>query len=117
MTKGDYRAWLLLLAMPFICVGILLTAHPAEASPVNDRAFILALDEEGIAYPSAGYAIRAAKTVCGELDSGLPVDYVVTELAAVSALTLFQAGYFTGVAIAAYCPQHLDQVYGTGVTL
>lgn len=91
--------------------GLAIAAPDANATPVQDSAFLSALDSQGITYKSATAVITAGYAVCAMRDAGVPelgvADYVYRE----TALSAYDAGFFTGAAEAAYCPWHAAQSY------
>lgn len=107
LTKADYRAWLLLLAAPFICVGVLLFAAPnANADPATDTAYITVLEDRGIVYDSRAEAIRDGYRVCTLLDAGFSWQAVAAQFSSNSGLSLADTAYVVGAASAAYCGWH-----------
>src|SRR5438874_702165 len=63
-----------MLARPLVAAGIvavaITSATTASASPAEDQAFLAALDQQGIVYPSPQYAVSVAREVCQLLDDG-----------------------------------------------
>ena len=90
-------------------VGAAAALAPRADADSTDVAFLAALDSKPITYPDAGYAIRAAWTICDQLDTGISAPVLVSTLAQVSYLNVGEAGYFVGASIAAYCPRHAAQ--------
>jgi len=84
----------------------------ADASPANDRAFIYTLDSEGIIYTTEGDALRAGEAVCQYLDLGYDAMETVTLVVDASGLGWYQAGYFVGASIAAFCSEYADLIPG-----
>ncbi|MFE3279678.1 DUF732 domain-containing protein [Nocardia sp. NPDC059239] len=72
---------------------------------VADAAYILALDSERIHYSTKASAIKLAHTVCDALQEGVSAFAAGTAIAANSPYTMSEAGYITGAAISAYCPE------------
>lgn len=81
----------------------------ADAETLDELAYIMALDEEGIYYSSEDAAIELGYGTCSALDNGASVDMVV--LAGIDGADGFysdyEVGYLTGAAIAAFCPEYL----------
>ncbi|MGW4125472.1 DUF732 domain-containing protein [Nocardia sp. NPDC004711] len=72
---------------------------------IADAAYILALDSEKIHYSTKAAAIKLAHTVCDAMREGASELAAGAAIAANSPYTLSEAGYITGAAIAAYCPE------------
>lgn len=75
------------------------------ASPLDDRdaAFVAALDAAGVGYLSAQTAVTAALAVCLLRDRGAELG-AARAAVGVTGWQPTSAGYFTGAATAAYCP-------------
>jgi Protein of unknown function (DUF732) len=86
------------LALP----GVPAVAH-ADAA---DNTFTSALSSKGINFASPQAAIIAGHEVCDELGLGRTQVQVATDVTKNSNLDGYHAGYFVGLAIATYCPQH-----------
>jgi Protein of unknown function (DUF732) len=89
-------------------VGAVGFAVPALAD-VSDDYFIQALDGYGFQYDTIEKAILEAKTyVCSQLDAnpGETIDDVVSGVATNTNWSNADSAFFTGSAIAAYCPQY-----------
>lgn len=84
----------------------LFSAVPASADP-NDGAFVDALAKDGIVFPDHNSAISIAHSVCGELDQSNKSSVLAMKVMKETDLSMKQSGYFIGVAISAYCPQHI----------
>lgn len=80
------------------------------SSNVTDTALVNLLQQRGIPYSSTTAAVSDAHEVCSELDNGDNFVQVVGSLMSVDSLTTDQAAYFTGAAIAGYCPQHKSDI-------
>lgn len=99
-----------------LCAMLVITGTAAAAvcaparADTTDEVFLLTLDRQGIGYPSRAYALRAGRSVCADLDAGLPVNAAVLTLARVSYLSLYEAGFFVGASVAAFCPYHTNQI-------
>ena len=98
------RWWLVLQAF---VAAVMLSAPVAKADPENvyEYAFIQTLDQEGISYPDADYALRAGYQVCNARYHGMAEMDIAKTIFADSNLTVHQAGYFVGAAEAAFCPE------------
>lgn len=83
-------------------LGTLAVAH-ADAA---DNTFTAALGSKGINFASPQAAIIAGHEVCDELDLGRTQLQVATDVTKNSNLDGYHAGYFVGLAVATYCPQH-----------
>lgn len=83
----------------------------ADAETLDELAYIMALDEEGIAYSTEDNAIALGYGTCNALDAGASVEMVV--LAGIDGadgyFSDYEVGYITGAAIAAFCPEYLDE--------
>ena len=81
---------------------------PAHAD-VTDDYFIQALDGYGLQYGTPENAILVASTyVCGQLNSnpGETINDVVSGVANNTNWSNADSAFFTGTAIASYCPQY-----------
>lgn len=92
--------------------GVALFAAPVAAASPEDDAFLSVLDGQGIAYPSADYAVATAKDVCNYLDNGSSFVSIVSEISANSGLPAEDTGFFVGASIASYCPWHEGAIGG-----
>ena len=84
-------------------VGV--AAPTAHADAVDDT-FLSALKAKGINFASPQAAIVAGHEVCDELGLGRTLAQVATDVTKNSNLDGYHAGYFVGLSVAAYCPQH-----------
>lgn len=85
---------------------------PARAD-VADDYFLQALDGQGLQYGTLDKAISVAKAdVCAQLDAnpGTSLNDIVPVVAADANLSIADSSFFTGSAIAAYCPQYKSTV-------
>lgn len=85
---------------------------PARADGPDD-SFLQALDGQGLQYGTMDRAISVAKTdVCAQLDAnpGSSMSDIVPVVAADTSLSTADSSFFTGSAIAAYCPQYKPTV-------
>ncbi|GKU55999.1 hypothetical protein NJB14197_18660 [Mycobacterium montefiorense] len=80
---------------------------PAARADANDDKFIQLLVSDGITHESVPAAIGAARKVCEYLSQGMTPNEVVTDVMNSSSLPDYDAGYFVGAAIRAYCPQYM----------
>jgi hypothetical protein len=97
-----------LLAVGAILAGTITGTGLARADTVDD-AFIAALDEQQITYPTRAYAIAGGHQICAELDGGTSINTVVSGVASASYLGMYDAGYLVGASIGAYCPWHAKE--------
>ncbi|MCV7259017.1 DUF732 domain-containing protein [Mycobacterium shimoidei] len=93
----------------FAVIGL---AAPAYADPGegggNDAAFIAALNQAGISYPTPGQAIGTAQSVCGCLNNGISGLALVHELKTRNpGFSMDDASDFAMIAARFYCPQQL----------
>jgi hypothetical protein len=98
-----------LLAATLISVAAMLGtlgAPIAHADAAADNTFTAALNAKGIKFASPESAIIAGHEVCDELGLGRTTAQVATDVTKNSNLDGYHAGYFVGLAVAAYCPQH-----------
>ncbi|MGA9675195.1 MAG: DUF732 domain-containing protein [Mycobacterium sp.] len=87
--------------------GTLGAAAPiAHADAAADNTFTAALSSKGINFASPQSAIVAGHEVCDELDLGRTQVQVATDVTKNSNLDGYHAGYFVGLAVRTYCPQH-----------
>lgn len=88
---------------------------PTTASPpatggltdqdINDMAFMMSMDKQGIHYSSRAAIIDLGHAVCaglGEGGSETEISLVIAD----KGYPLEDAGYIVGAAISSYCPQH-----------
>ena len=88
-------------------LGTLGAAAPtAHADAAVDNTFTAALSSKGINFASPQSAIVAGHEVCDELGLGRTQVQVATDVTKNSNLDGYHAGYFVGLAIRTYCPQH-----------
>jgi hypothetical protein len=80
---------------------------PAAHADPNDDKFIQLLISDGITHESVPAAIGAARKVCQYLDEGMTPNEVVVDVMNSSSLPDYDAGYFVGAAIRAYCPKYM----------
>ena len=96
-----------LTAAAVAAAGISLVSAPARADGADD-SFLQALDGRGVQYGTMDRAISVAQNdVCGQL-AGNPstsMNDLVTVVASDANLSMADSSFFTGSAIAAYCPQ------------
>jgi hypothetical protein len=98
-----------ILAAGLIPVAALLGtlgAPVARADAAADNTFTTALGAKGIKFASPEAAIIAGHEVCDELGLGRSTAQVATDVTKNSNLDGYHAGYFVGLAVATYCPQH-----------
>lgn len=93
----------------FLSTAALALAAPASADDADD-AFIDGLDQGGITMPDNDDAIAKAQNVCTSLDANANPSALAIGLARQYKLSLKQAGYFVGLSVATYCPEHRDDV-------
>ena len=99
------RTWAIAVRWSTISLAALLFAAPAAADQTDD-AFVGALEERGIVFPSDDAAVAMARTVCDKLDAGQTPAGLTLSLARNTVLSARDAGYFIGASVAFYCPQH-----------
>jgi Protein of unknown function (DUF732) len=83
----------------------LLSSAPASADPIDD-AFVGALTNYGITVSDPDSAIATAHNMCAALDNNQSSSVLAMRLMRDTNLSAKQAGYFIGVSVAAYCPEH-----------
>jgi Protein of unknown function (DUF732) len=101
-----YRASLTAAAL--VAAGISVVSAPARADGADD-SFLQALDGRGVQYGTMDRAISVAQNdVCGQLagNPGTSMNDLVTVVASDANLSMADSSFFTGSAIAAYCPQY-----------
>ena len=81
-------------------------AAPLAHADAADNTFTAALSSKGINFASPQSAIVAGHEVCDELDLGRTQVQVATDVTKNSNLDGYHAGYFVGLAVRTYCPQH-----------
>ncbi|MCV7031905.1 DUF732 domain-containing protein [Mycobacterium sherrisii] len=92
-----------------VLTASLITAAASMAAPIRaDMAgnrFLSALTNAGVAVTQPATALAAGQSVCPMLvEPGQSFDSVVSEMASDSGMTEKNAGIFTIVAIATFCP-------------
>jgi hypothetical protein len=104
MTKRLFVAIALALVGP---LGAVSTAHADN----TDSKFLTAMKSEGITdHVSAQHAIDAAHSVCQKLDSGETPTQVANDVLNSSSMPAYDAGYFVGASINAYCTQYAPKL-------
>ncbi|GAF45483.1 DUF732 domain-containing protein [Rhodococcus wratislaviensis] len=72
-----------------------------------EEVYLTALDEEGIAYNSAYYAVATAYAVCGDFEGGYGFYEIGLDFLSESAYySPYQVGYLIADAVTVYCPQY-----------
>jgi hypothetical protein len=105
--KKSMRAFATLIAGAGAMAAIGLAAPVAHAD-TNDAKFLAALKSEGITdHVSPQHAIEAGHIVCQKLDAGQTPTQVANDVLSSSAMPAYHSGYFVGVSIKEYCPQHM----------
>lgn len=105
--------WLSASATPFVAVALCLVAQVGTAATahadVADDKFLALLRSDDIEHESAAAAIAAGHKVCDYLDSGMTTNEVAKDIENSSngALPDYDAGFFIGAAIKAYCPRDM----------
>jgi hypothetical protein len=92
--------------IPVIAMLGTLGAPIAHADAAADNTFTAELSSKGINFASPQSAIVAGHEVCDELDLGRTQVQVATNVTKNSNLDGYHAGYFVGLAVRTYCPQH-----------
>ncbi len=92
--------------VPVIALLGTLGAAPIAHADAADNTFTAALSSKGINFASPQAAIIAGHEVCDELDLGRTPVQVATDVTKNSNLDGYHAGYFVGLAVRTYCPQH-----------
>lgn len=108
-SLSPVRRALSCLVLPVALVGLTGVAPPAAHAAgdgVDDR-FLAALKAKGIKFDSSQTAIINGHEVCDELDMGRQKPDIANDVVTNSGLTSYQAGFFVGVSVAAYCPRYL----------
>jgi hypothetical protein len=106
--------WLSVSTARFVVVALALlsplaTAVTARADVADDK-FISILKSDDINHESVSAAIAAGHKACDYLDGGMTANEVATDVMAASSLPEYDAGYFVGAAIKAYCPRHIAEL-------
>ena len=103
----------LFVAVAVALIGPLGAASTAHADS-NDNKFLAAMKSEGITdHVSSQHAIEAAHSVCQKLDSGETPTQVANDVLNSSSMPAYQAGYFVGASIDAYCAQYAPKANGS----
>ncbi|ORV46678.1 DUF732 domain-containing protein [Mycobacterium conspicuum] len=102
----------LFIAIAVALVGPLGAVSTAHADS-NDTKFLAAMKSEGITdHVSAQHAIEAGHSVCQKLDGGETPTQVASDVLNSSSMPAYQAGYFVGASIDAYCSQYAAKAGG-----
>ena len=104
----------LIVALLGLSGAVASTAHadPADA----DAKFLAALSSHGITYASPEVMIGAGHVACTELDQGETPGLVAQDVMnnkdvlTSSNMDAFDAGFFVGASIAAYCPKYVGRM-------
>ena len=90
--------------------GVLLAALLAPAAAAHadqtDQDFTNFLQSHGVSLGSQAFNVKAARTMCHELDSGYTERDEVSQITGAHRLSWDQAQTFVSAATADYCPQH-----------
>lgn len=92
--------------IPMVAMLATLAGPIARADAAADNTFTAALTAKGINFASPQAAIIAGHEVCDELGLGRTQLQVATDVTRNSNLDGYHAGYFVGLAVRTYCPQH-----------
>ncbi|MGV9870475.1 DUF732 domain-containing protein [Rhodococcus koreensis] len=71
-----------------------------------EEVYLTALDNEGIPYSSAYYAVATAYAVCGDFESGYDFYDIGLDFLTESSYSAYEAGYLIADAVTVYCPQY-----------
>ncbi len=103
-TNVSSSKWLTACGVVLLATALLGTA-PASADPVDD-AVVAALSNYGISVDDPDGTIARAHAVCAALDRNQSSSILAMKVMRETDMSPKQAGYFIGVSIAAYCPEH-----------
>ena len=110
-TKSVRRTVILIGAGGLLAAGALAgaTASRADAETLEEVAYIMALDAEGITYSTEDAALNVGYTTCTSLDAGATVPMVIRAGVKGSGgyYSADDVAYITGAAIAAFCPDNM----------
>ena len=105
-----------LVAAAGLLVGPLAAAGTANAD-TTDQVFLSALKNDGITdHISSSHAIEAGHIVCQKLDGGMSPSDEASDVLLSSQMPAYDAGYFVGASIRAYCPQYESKVNPDGTS-
>ncbi|BCO35956.1 DUF732 domain-containing protein [Mycobacterium heckeshornense] len=91
-------------------IGIAAPAYADPGDVATDAAFLTALQQSGITYPSADQAIGAAQAVCTCLNHGESGLELVHDVKTHNpAFTMDAAAQFAAISAKYYCPQQLSK--------
>ena len=103
----------LFIAIAIVLVGPLGAVSTAHAD-TNDAKFLAALKSDGITdHVSSQHAIEAGHSVCQKLDGGESPTQVANDVLNNSSMPAYEAGYFVGASINAYCSQYGPKASGS----
>jgi hypothetical protein len=88
------------------------TVPLAGQGEINDASYIATLDMLGVHYSSTEGAIRLAKTVCSNFESGMDGLTATMAIVASGMYSTQQAGAMVGAATATYCPEYEHLITG-----
>lgn len=95
----------------------ILAASPAsaDAETLEEVAYVMALDDEGIAYSSEDAALAVGYSTCDALDKGATFPMLIRNgvLGSHGYYSAGDVGYITGAAIGAFCPEYEALITGT----
>ncbi|QNI07261.1 DUF732 domain-containing protein [Mycobacterium kubicae] len=94
------------LAIAVALLSYMTIAAPPVHANATDDAFLGALTRKDIHFESPQTALIAAHEVCTELDAGKSKSDIASTIMQNTNLDGYHAGYFVGVSISAYCPNH-----------
>jgi Protein of unknown function (DUF732) len=105
-----------LIALGALLIGPLGAAATANAD-TKDQTFLSALQTDGITdHISSSHAIDAGHIVCQKLDGGLSPSDAASDVLLSSQMPAYDAGYFVGASIRAYCPEYQSKVNSDSTT-
>lgn len=107
--KAGAAKWVAACAI-VLSTGALACAAPAAADDDADDAFLAGLDKGGITMFDDDDAIATAHAVCTSIETNPNVSMLAIKLTKQTPMSAKQSGYFIGLSVASYCPEHRDNV-------
>ncbi|QGJ95024.1 hypothetical protein SEA_REDWATTLEHOG_163 [Gordonia phage RedWattleHog] len=86
------------------------TTTEIDSEWVADRAYIAALDQQGIDYPTEQDAIDLGHSICEALDSGNSPQELIRVGVDASGMDSQDVAFMVGAAIGSICPRHDDLI-------
>jgi len=103
-VKSAARVATVTAVLGVAAVGGVGVANATSYAP--EEVYLTALDEEGIPYDSAYYAVALGYAVCGDFESGYDFYDIGLDFLSESSYSPYEAGFIITDAVTVYCPQY-----------